>query len=128
MVDLFAGFPVADYDRSLRWYRQLFGRDPSFLPNDREAVWEVGEHCYVYFEVLADRAGGSLGMVMVDDIDGEVSEITGRGIEPLRIEEYDEGMRKVVYGDPDGNELSFGGTTSRSDRRAEGQATPTRGP
>lgn len=56
MVDLFAGFPVADYLPALQWYRQLLGSEPSFYPNDREAVWEVGEHCFVYFEVLPDRA------------------------------------------------------------------------
>ena len=51
-------------------------------------------------------------MVMVDDIDGRTAAISGRGIEPSRIEEYDEGMRKVVYSDPDGNKLSFGGVTA----------------
>lgn len=111
MVDIFAGFPVTDYDRALEWYRLLLGRDPSFHPNDREAVWEVGEHCFVYFEVLPDRAGGSLSMVMVDNIDATVAEIADRGIDPLRTEPYEGGMRKVVYQDPDGNELSFGGVS-----------------
>jgi len=111
MVDLFAGFPVTDYDRSLLWYRQLLGSEPSFHPNDREAVWEVGEHCFVYFEVLPERAGGSLSMLMADDIDATVAKIGERGLVPLRIEQYEAGMRKVVYADPDGNELSFGGTS-----------------
>jgi len=113
MVDLFAGFPVTDYDRSLRWYRQLLGSEPSFHPNDREAVWEVGQHCYVYFEVLPERAGGSLSMLMAEDIDATVAEIAERGLEPLRTEHYDDGMRKVVFQDPDGNELSFGGTSNQ---------------
>ncbi|WP_442577082.1 VOC family protein [Microbacterium sp. F51-2R] len=112
MVDLFAGFPVVDYGRALEWYRQVLGVEPSFHPNDREAVWEVGPHCFVYFEVLPGRAGGSLSMIMVDDIDAKVAEIAERSVEPLRIERYAEGMRKVVYRDPDGNELSFGGTSS----------------
>lgn len=112
MVDLFAGFPVTDYDRSLQWYRRLLGTEPSFYPNDREAVWRVGAHCYVYFEVLPERAGGSLSMLMVEDIDATVAEIAARGVEPLRIEEYEEGMRKVVFQDPDGNELSFGGSSA----------------
>jgi predicted lactoylglutathione lyase len=74
-------------------------------------VWEVGEHCFDYFEVLPERAGGSLSMVMAEDIDATVAEIRERGLEPLRIEQYEEGMRKVVYQDPDGNEVSFGGTS-----------------
>jgi hypothetical protein len=113
MVDLFAGFPVADYLPALQWYRQLLGSEPSFYPNDREAVWEVGEHCFVYFEVLPDRAGGSLNMVMVDDLDERVDAINARGIAPTRIEQYEGTMRKVVYTDPDGNEISFGGETKR---------------
>lgn len=109
MVDLFAGFPVSDFARSLDWYRRLLGAEPSFYPNEREAVWEVGAHCYLYIEVLPDRAGGSLSMVMAEDVAATTSGISSRGIEPSRVEEYDEGMRKVVYTDPDGNEVSFGG-------------------
>lgn len=109
MVSLFAGIPVSDYDRALDWYRRLLGGEPSFHPNEREAVWQVGEDCFVYFEVLPERAGGALSMVMVDDIDAQVEAIRGRGISPLRVERYDEGMRKVVFADADGNELSFGG-------------------
>ena len=110
MVDLFAGFPVTEYERSLQWYRQLLGSEPSFYPNEREAVWQMDAHLFVYFEVLPERAGGSLSMIMAEDIDKTVAEISARGLEPLRVEQYEEGMRKVVYQDPDGNELSFGGT------------------
>ena len=111
MVSLFAGMPVSDYNRSLDWYRRLLGGEPSFYPNDREAVWEVGENCFVYFEVVPERAGGSLTMVMVDDVDARVAAISESGISPLRVEQYEGGMRKVVFADPDGNELSFGGTS-----------------
>lgn len=112
MVDLFAGFPVTEYERSLQWYRQLLGSEPSFYPNEREAVWQMDAHLFVYFEVLPERAGGSLSMIMAEDIDKTVAEISARGLEPLRVEQYEEGMRKVVYQDPDGNELSFGGTSA----------------
>ena len=112
MVDLFAGFPVTEYRRSLQWYRQLLGSEPSFYPNEREAVWQMDAHLFVYFEVLPERAGGSLSMIMAEDIDKTVAEISARGLEPLRVEQYEEGMRKVVYQDPDGNELSFGGTSA----------------
>ena len=111
MTSLFAGFPVSDYRRSLDWYRRVLGGDPSFYPNEREAVWQVGDDCYVYIEVLPARAGGSLSMVMVDDLDARTAAISGRGLSPLRVERYDHGVRKVVFADPDGNELSFGGTS-----------------
>jgi hypothetical protein len=39
-----------------------------------------------------------------------VATIAGRGLEPDDIEIYSNGVRKAIYRDPDGNELSFGGT------------------
>jgi hypothetical protein len=36
----------------------------------------------------------------------------GRGIEPAQRETYPNGVRKVIYRDPDGNELGFGGLPS----------------
>lgn len=112
MTDLFAGFPVSDFERASQWYRTVLGTDPAFSPHDHESVWAVGEHAYVYIELLPERAGGSLSMVMVDDLDSTIAGVSARGIEPLRTEKYEAGMRKVVYQDPDGNELSFGGTSA----------------
>jgi len=40
-IDLFAGIPVRDYASALVWYRRLFGSQPSFLPIETEAVWEI---------------------------------------------------------------------------------------
>ncbi|MER5456061.1 VOC family protein [Micromonospora sp. NPDC002389] len=107
--DLFAGIPVADFDHSLAWYRQFFGAEPSFYPNDIEAVWTLTKHSYVYIELLPDRAGRSMLMIMAADLDTTVAGLTRRGLEPHRIENYEQGMRKVVYADPDGNEISYGG-------------------
>src|SRR5688500_6400026 len=50
-VELFAGIPVDDYDRAVAWYERQLGSEPSFLPNDTEAVSEVGEHRFVFIEV-----------------------------------------------------------------------------
>lgn len=113
-TDLFAGLPVVDYERALAWYRRLLDAEPSFFPNDIEAVWEVGEHRYLYIERVPDRAGHSMHMLMVEDIDKAVAAIAERGIEPDRVEHYEQGMRKVIYRDPDGNEISFGGVSSAS--------------
>jgi predicted enzyme related to lactoylglutathione lyase len=108
-VDLFAGVPVADYQRALGWYERLFGSAPSFLPNDVEAVWELAEHRYVFIEVRPEHAGHAMHTLFVDDIDARVDAITGRGIEPAERETYSNGVRKVTYRDPDGNEIGFGG-------------------
>jgi catechol 2,3-dioxygenase-like lactoylglutathione lyase family enzyme len=108
-VELFAGIPVADYERSLAWYERLLGAPPSFLPNDIEAVWELAENRYVFIEVRPQHAGHSMHTVVVDDLDARVEAAAGRGVEPADRETYANGVRKVTYRDPDGNEIGFGG-------------------
>ena len=108
-VDLFAGLPVADYERAVAWYERLLGAEPSFLPNETEAVWEVAEHRYLYVDVRPEHAGHAMHTLFVDDLDALVSEIAGRGIQPAGRETYSNGVRKVTYRDPDGNEIGLGG-------------------
>ena len=108
-VDLFAGIAVSDYQRALTWYERLLGSEPAFFPNATEAVWELAEHRYLYIEDLPERAGHALHPVFVDDLDGRVESIGARGIEPASQETYGNGVRKVIYRDPDGNEIGFGG-------------------
>lgn len=108
-LDLFAGIPVSDYERALAWYEQLLGSGPSFLPNDVEAVWELAERRSIFIEHRPAHAGHAMHTIIVDDLDAVVAGIAGRGIEPAQTETYDNGVRKVTYRDPDGNEIGFGG-------------------
>lgn len=108
-LDLFAGIPVTDYATALPWYERFFGRKPSFLPNDIEAVWEVAEKRYIYIVQDPQRAGNALVMSFVGDLDGRVAEIAGRGIEPTKRVTFGGGVTKVSYRDPEGNEISLGG-------------------
>jgi predicted enzyme related to lactoylglutathione lyase len=113
-VDLFAGIPVGDYERAMRWYERLLGSGPSFLPNATEAVWGLAEHGWVVIEVRPRHAGHAKHTVFVDDLDARVEEITDRGIEPVDRETYSNGVRKVTYRDPDGNEIGFAGAPAAS--------------
>jgi len=108
-VDLFAGLPVRDYERARAWYERLLGSAPSLLPNDVEAVWELAEHRYVFIEVRPEHAGHAMHTVILDDLDARVREIAARGLEPDVQETYSNGVRKMIYRDPDGNEIGFGG-------------------
>ena len=108
-IDLFAGFPVTDHERAVDWFTRLLGEPPSFLPNDVEAVWELADHRFVFTEVLPEHAGHARTTLFVDDLDRWVDGIADRGIEPATTETYDNGVRKVTYRDPDGNEIGFGG-------------------
>jgi catechol 2,3-dioxygenase-like lactoylglutathione lyase family enzyme len=109
MVDLFGGIRVRDYTAALAWYERFFGGPPAFVPNDVEAVWEVAAHRYLYIEENPEHAGHALHTLFVPDLDAVVAAIGARGIEPAHRETYDNGVRKIIYRDPDGNEIGYGG-------------------
>ncbi len=108
-VELFAGVPVRDYAAAAAWYERLLGAPPSFLPNDTEAVWEIAEHRFVYIDVRPEDAGHALHTVFVPDFDARLARIAERGLEPAARETYDNGVRKAIFRDPDGNEIGIGG-------------------
>jgi catechol 2,3-dioxygenase-like lactoylglutathione lyase family enzyme len=106
-LHLFAGLRVRDFQAARPWYEQLLGA-PSFLPHDTEAVWTIADERSVYVVEHPEGAGHSVVTIMVDDLDGVLAAIAGRGLEPDERETYANGVRKVTYRDPDGNEVAFG--------------------
>jgi catechol 2,3-dioxygenase-like lactoylglutathione lyase family enzyme len=108
-VDLFAGILVRDVETAAAWYEQLLGAPPSFRPNDSEAVWEVAENRYVYIEARPGTAGQSTLTLFVEDFDERIRQVAERGLEPDTRDVYENGVRKYVFRDPDGNEIGFGG-------------------
>ena len=112
-VDLFAGIPVSDFRGCTGVVRAALGREPSFLPNDTEAVWGVAEHGWVFIEHRPDHAGHAMHTVFVDDLDARSPE-SARGIEPTDRETYSNGVQKVTTATPTGTEIGFGGTHRRA--------------
>ncbi len=110
--DLFAGICVSDYEAARPWYERLLGSEPTFLAHETEAVWELGEHRWIFVAENADRAGHAVHTIFVDDLDSVVSEIASRGISPAERETYSNGVRKAIYRDAEGNEVGFGGAPS----------------
>lgn len=113
-LDLYAGIPVSDYETARAWYERLLGSAPSFVAGPTEAVWELAEHRSLFIEVRADRAGQAMHTIFVDDLDSRVAQIASRGVDPVERETYSNGVRKVTYRDPDGNEIGFGGAPIES--------------
>ena len=109
-TDLFAGLFVRDHDASRAWYERLLGRAPAFLASETEAVWQLAEHRWLYTKQQADHAGHGELTVFLTDLDATVAGAAERGLEPDRREDYPGGVRKVVFRDPDGNEIGLGGT------------------
>jgi predicted enzyme related to lactoylglutathione lyase len=112
-IDLFAGIAVRDYAAAVAWYERLFGSPPSFLPTETEAVWELGEHRYVFIEQRPDNAGHARHLLFVDDLDARIAKVAERGLEPAERETLANGVRKITYRDLDGNEFGFGGAGAR---------------
>jgi hypothetical protein len=108
-LDLFAGIPVADYGTALKWYEQLLGYSPTFLPHETEAVWELAEHRYLYITQEPENAGHARLTLFVDDLNALVAQIADRGLGPAERKTYSNGVCKVTYRDADGNEIGFGG-------------------
>jgi catechol 2,3-dioxygenase-like lactoylglutathione lyase family enzyme len=115
-TDLFAGLLVSDLDEAVRWWSAALGLDPLMFPNDTEAVWELGEHRYVYVDSALDGRAPGQGVVTLflsEDLEARVESMSERGIEPISREAYDNGVRKVTYTDPDGNLLGLGAGPAR---------------
>jgi hypothetical protein len=111
-VGVFAGVPVRHFASALQWFERLLGAEPSFYPNDVEAVWQLGEDRYVYIIEDQDRAGGAVSMIWVDDPVAEVAKIADRGLEAVAVEKHDT-VWKYVFHDADGNEIGIGGDVTR---------------
>ncbi|HEV2238717.1 MAG TPA: VOC family protein [Ktedonobacterales bacterium] len=114
VLDLFAGVPVADYVAARAWYERLLGSPPAFLPHDTEAVWELAEHRYLYIVQQPVHAGHARLTLFVGDLDALVAQIAARGLDPALRESHANGVRKITYRDPDGNELGFGGAPAQT--------------
>lgn len=113
-VGIFAGIAVRDYASALEWYKQLLGAEPSFYPNDIEAVWQLAENRFVYIVEDAGRAGGAVSLIWLDEPDAEVARIAERGLLPVEMEKHG-AVCKWVFHDADGNETGIGGEVSSSE-------------
>src|SRR3954468_3502282 len=107
-LHLFAGLRVRDFKAARPWYEQLLG-EPSFFPHATEAVWTLAEERSVYIVEHPNGAGHSVVTLFLDDLEAFVDAAAARGIEPTERETYSNGVRKVTYRDPDGNEFGVGG-------------------
>jgi catechol 2,3-dioxygenase-like lactoylglutathione lyase family enzyme len=111
-VDLFAGVAVSDFDSAVAWFERLLGEPATFKANDSDWVWDLAEHRSIYVQRRPERAGYSMVTIFLDDLDdldGFVESAAVRGIHPETQEKYGNGVRKVIYLDPEGNEIGFGG-------------------
>jgi len=108
-VDSYSGYPVKDYVLARTWYERLFGCAPEFVPSEGEAVWQIAEHRYVFIKVLPQHAGHTFNLIFLADLDEFVAQIAERGVHPVKRETLSNGVHRVTFHDPDGNQIWFGG-------------------
>jgi predicted enzyme related to lactoylglutathione lyase len=106
-LSLFAGICVRDYKSAVEWYERFFGREATFEAHATECVWELAEGKSVFVLEDEERAGNATHTMLVADVEKLVGEISERGIEPAETETYSNGVTKVTYRDPDGNEVGY---------------------
>ena len=127
-------YRITDPDRSVAFYEALGFEERRRLPIRDEAINIFmglpgdGDRLELTYNFGVDsyELGTAYGhiAVTVDDLDERVESISARGIEPASRETYGNGVRKVIYRDPDGNEIGFGGAPLEDGFRGEDTVTP----
>lgn len=111
VTEFFAGVAVADFGAALAWYERLFGKPPESFPHEAEAVWRVTDHAWVYVVAVersvAERAGGALLTILVDDLEDQVARLAERELPAGSIDVMPGAARKVEISDPEGNRITF---------------------
>jgi glyoxylase I family protein len=100
--------PVTDFEAAHAWYERLFGRAADNLPMPGRLVeWQVTDSGWVQVTRDDDRAGSALLNFAVDDLDGHVAAVSGRGLAPGAIETVNKGVQLSAICDPEGNTITF---------------------
>jgi predicted enzyme related to lactoylglutathione lyase len=103
-----AGIPVDDFGAAVNWYERLLGRAPDERPMDGLAAWHFPNTGVIQVIQDADRSGGGLLTLSVDDLEQDVAELGERGLAPDAID--DATSDKVLFAqltDPDGSAITL---------------------
>jgi predicted enzyme related to lactoylglutathione lyase len=102
----FTGVPVRELSSGRDFFERIFGRAADIEVAVDEVMWRVAETAWLYVVVDADRAGNGLVALSVADLDATLAELSGRGINPARVEVVGGGHKATVF-DTDGNSVAI---------------------
>ncbi|MFD8567986.1 VOC family protein [Streptomyces sp. NPDC059639] len=108
-MDLYSVMCVSDRGKAVEWFEVFFGRPADDVIGE-EFLWRVGENAWVVVDdrdVRAERVGGAMITLGVNDLDEILARLATHGIGHEAVEIYSNGVRHVVVLDPDGNSLSL---------------------
>jgi catechol 2,3-dioxygenase-like lactoylglutathione lyase family enzyme len=103
-------FPVSDMDRSIEFYREVFGFDVvEHMSGSPDALLQVGDiRLRLQLDKNAKGEGGYVAFyVDEEDFEDALDEIEENGIETLSAAEEYRGGKRIVVLDPDGNKIGL---------------------
>jgi len=107
-TEVFAGVHVRDREAAIGFYERLLGKPPAMLPNDDEAAWQLTDSGWLYVVRDAEKAGGAVVTLLVDDPDAHLAALAERGVETGLVKEIPGAVRSIWVVDPDGNRIQLG--------------------
>jgi catechol 2,3-dioxygenase-like lactoylglutathione lyase family enzyme len=114
-MDLYSIMCVSDRLKALEWFEVFFGHPADEIIGE-EYLWQVGENAWVVIDdrdMRAERVGGAMITLGVNDLDDILARLAAHGIGHEPVETYGNGVRHVVVLDPDGNSLSLAEAPAR---------------
>jgi predicted enzyme related to lactoylglutathione lyase len=106
-LGLFAAVPVTAFKEAVDWYSGLFGRDADVIAHDREVMWQVSTHGWLYVLEDGARAGQTVVTLSVPDLNEAVEQLESRGIGCGPIEPVGDAGLRARATDPEGNVVAL---------------------
>ncbi|WP_313566821.1 VOC family protein [Mobilicoccus sp.] len=104
VITVFAVAPSSDLPRSRVWWTRLLGREPDRVPMPSDVEWHFPGGGGLQLVDDAAHAGAGSVTLGVDDIEGELAAIRGRGLEVPDAQTVPSGQFRIaMLNDPDGN-------------------------
>ncbi|GMA31025.1 VOC family protein [Litorihabitans aurantiacus] len=96
--------PSSDLERSRAWWVALLGREPDRVPMPTDLEWSFPDGGGLQLVDDGERAGSGGVTLGVEDVDAELAEIAGRGLEVPDAATVPSGQFRIaMLQDPDGN-------------------------
>ena len=99
--------PVSDIAAAREWYVRLIGRDPDNNPMDFLIEWQLTDHAWLQVTSSSGQPGTGMVNFAVNDLAGQLSGITGRGIKPGETLQVSKGVGICPIEDLDGNVITL---------------------
>jgi predicted enzyme related to lactoylglutathione lyase len=104
----YAVVPSADLAAARAWWTALLGREPDRVPMPNDVEWHFAGGGGLQLVADAEHAGAGSVTLAVDDVDVELGEIAGRGLDVPRAQTVPtDQFRIATLHDPDGNTVVF---------------------